>query len=79
VQARGVDPADAQKLDADILLEPELGGITLLDFPAMAGAVPIDPAGAGGARGRDPPDAPHQRRATPQPQAARGAQGDGFS
>ncbi|HXU29787.1 MAG TPA: patatin-like phospholipase family protein [Thermoanaerobaculia bacterium] len=30
---------DAQKLTADVLLEPDLGKIALLDFPAMADAV----------------------------------------
>lgn len=43
---------DAQKLDADILLEPELGAIALLDFPSMAAAVESGEAVARGTSSR---------------------------
>lgn len=71
---------DEQKLDVDILLEPELGKIALLDFPAMAEAVQSGERVARGAASRlqqlSDPQAfaarmARQRRASPTPETLR--------
>jgi NTE family protein len=43
---------DTQKLDADILLEPDLGAVAMLDFPVMAEAIKSGETAARGASSR---------------------------